>query len=149
MPLYLVQLEKRSTLLHARVRRMWRVSGAWTLFTATRLNPSLTVELDNRSLPNLSRISYTNWICSNLGLLSRRSVSQSFWSVVKTRTGLCFFKAGPNNGGIVPDNTVILMKLSYESTVLCFFVIRVLPDSVNFIPEVLRAIADRISRNSG
>ena len=75
IPLYLVQLEKRNTLLHARVRR---VSGAWTLFTATRFNPSLTVELDNRSPPNLSRISYTNRICSNLGLLPRRSVSQSF-----------------------------------------------------------------------
>ena len=99
VPLYLVQLERRSTLLHALVRRVWRSSGAWTLFTATRFNQSLIVELDNRSPRNLSITSCASRIFPNLGLLPRKSISQSFWSVVKTRTVFCFFKAGPNHGG--------------------------------------------------
>ena len=46
--------------------------------------------------------------CLKSGWLSRKSISRRFWSVAKTRNVLCFFKAGCNTGGIVPDNEIII-----------------------------------------
>ena len=45
--------------------------------------------------------------CLNSGLLSRNSISQRFWSVVNTRIVFCFFKAGCNSSGIVPDKMLL------------------------------------------
>ena len=77
--------------------------------TKSRAGQQITTKLLLKSLCKSS-------ICLKPGFLSRRSGSQNFLSVVKTRTVFCFFLTGSNNGDIVPDNKIIWKSLS----ICCF-----------------------------
>ena len=87
----------------AHVRRVDSLHGnSFQPITNRRARQQITTKLISNLLCESNMLKF--------GLLSRMSKSQSFWSVVKTRTVLCFFKEVSSNGGIALDNRIIQMK---------------------------------------